>query len=187
MHFTLCFKVSGVSGFFGLEGANMITMAIEHNPGNVTVPELECSLQSRATIAARFVYILLVQGSRAITNIAKSIVRFFAIYVINFQWPFSGHIKPRKPMCRISFLIDIYHTVFIAGSAGCSAGSASVGQCFKPSERSRRWIVVEYYFEAFLSKLGFSHFRTSNALVVRSLISVSALIGLRHYSPIGAK
>jgi hypothetical protein len=109
------------------------------------------------------------------TQIAKSVVRFVMVYVVNLHWPSASYVKPRKAMQAIFPPVKRCFRILESISFGLdkapgihSVPPAPSGHpsCKFPS----LWVIVNEFFKAVVCDNAFSHWLTSIKSLVRGLV-----------------
>ena len=113
--------------------------------------------RSRIFVGAR--HIMQIRRPADVTQIAKTIIGFIAIYVVNMAFrPFTRHIKPRKPMFGNSFFADKNAAITIAHfRAGTLTHSVRLVFASQPSKNTRVRVVMHRLAQLFCV----NHYNTS--------------------------
>ena len=145
MQHSLCRNVSSLSLFGGLECAKV-------NLG--VVVRYTCS-KSRAIFenaknACRFVahlcfsLVLNILCLRNISQVFKTIVRFVAVYVVNYTfWPVPSHIKPSQPMTLVQFAINRCDKITALVYAPCNGTLRNTSLLKSSRENSSLRVVIK--------------------------------------------
>lgn len=120
---------------------------------------------ARGFVAAlRFALVFYVMLFKYIAQIAKTIVRFIAVDMINLTYgPRAGHVQPRKAMAFVRLAINCRSQIAFIGQTARYAALFNARLFESARKRPRKRIVVENFFKAVLRKHGGSLTQTERA------------------------
>lgn len=103
-------------------------------------------------ISSLFISVGNVLGPSSLPQIAKPIIVFNAIDVINIlRWPFPIKIKPRQTVSKIKFTIYGYYNVTKGVFTSCLSSSNGSLSTVYPEKMSSFWVVCKGFKQFFMT------------------------------------
>ena len=183
MKFTFGSDISGVSFFARMVVAEENIFSVHLNschPWFFSLLWHELNSQiTMTTIALSSAYVLYILRLSSFSKIINAIVRRISVLMIQpCYWPRTSFIKPRQSMGKIKTVIrpDMDISLIVIAS-GLFANFDAIRRAFNPSKYASCSIVMQQLSKSFLCDTWGNHLYTSFVNLVRSPMSVSALLG----------
>lgn len=156
----LCFKVSLMRFFRGLECTKVLSNAVKPNCCLPLAAVVDNSKQPRGAVCSRSALVLHVLGVGYFTKIGKPVVAWVAVDVVNKLFRmYSMNIEPSQPRRLVLNVIDIDGRSSVLSAVSGNATSKCHSATNAPSKNTSFRIVVKQLFESLLGKdrMLFSH------------------------------
>lgn len=155
-------NVGGVRFFGGVKDAEMVAAAGVPNASDKTTSVRMDAKQSGFAVDVCRTLILRVAAICRFSQVLKSVVARVAVDVVNQAvWPTPAHVKPSKPMSKVTFCVNSHAQMTGFGvlapenGAGFMLPTKTCGN--STLKHSRVWIVSHKFTQALRGKIGFSH------------------------------
>jgi len=143
------FNISSMSFLGSVKSAEVNALPIYVNGRLKLILMASCSHKFGRAMFSCVSFILHIHAFRNISKIAKTIVVFYPVYMVNIMFgKFASHVKPCETMCGIRFSSNVDMNI----PGGVDKPRAPVSSLYKSGKQSGFWIVMKQFFETFLSK-----------------------------------